>query len=105
MAKIPKKVRKKLLTLKTVVGPAFKLKKLFVFGSYADGRQTPDSDIDVCLVCDQRDNSFKVLLKLMPEVMKIDSRLEPVVFSTREFNEKQSFGLLREIKEKGIEIL
>ncbi|MDR0547494.1 MAG: nucleotidyltransferase domain-containing protein [Dysgonamonadaceae bacterium] len=59
--------------------------KIWLFGSYAKGTNTDNSDIDVAVVFDDYDNSFLRQVELMKLSRKIDSRIEPHPFRKRDF--------------------
>ncbi len=80
------------------------VKKVFMFGSYIKGIPNEDSDIDICRIAENIDNNFLAKLKSTPKVLYSDLRIEPVVFSEEEFHEVDSFGVLREVQENGVEI-
>ena len=82
----------------------FDVKRAILFGSYAKGNFTEESDIDVCIVINGIENNFSAALTIAPKVIKIDSRIEPVVFSVDEFENEGDFGLLKEIKNYGITV-
>ncbi len=77
---------------------------MVLFGSYAKGNFTKNSDIDVCIIADGVVNNFSSMLNVAPIAVHIDPRIETVVFSANEYSEEPSYGLLGEIKRTGIEI-
>ncbi len=85
-------------------GKEGKRKRVLLFGSYAKGNFTENSDIDVCIIADGVQNSFTSMLSVAPKVVHIDPRIETVIFSSNEYSEEPSYGLLGEIKRTGIEI-
>ena len=70
-------VIKKLRQYKILVSGYFDVDKVILFGSYATGRQNPDSDIDVAIIVNSIDTDFfsyaPLLWKLRQEV---DDRIE-----------------------------
>lgn len=44
------------------------------------------------------------MLQIAPKVVDIDARIEPVVFSDKEFNESDLYDLLKQVKDYGIEV-
>ncbi len=80
----------------------FDVEKVYLFGSYADGGMTSDSDIDLAIVSSSfGKNRFNDNVTLGKLTWGIDTRIEPIAFTPKEF-EEQFFA--QEIKLKGIEI-
>jgi predicted nucleotidyltransferase len=81
----------------------FPVKTLILYGSYAQGNSTENSDIDVCVISDKfnenRDHYEDLLWK---KVVEVDSRIEPVGYSPENFN--QNDPLVSEIIKNGVEI-
>jgi predicted nucleotidyltransferase len=77
---------------------------MFLFGSYAKGNFSEDSDIDLCIIADGIQDNFSSMLSIAPIAVHIDPRIETVVFSSYEYEEEPSYGLLGEIKRTGVEI-
>jgi uncharacterized protein len=96
-----REVIKKLRQYKMLVSGYFDVDKVILFGSYATGRQNPDSDIDVAIVVNSIDTDFfsyaPLLWKLRQE---IDDRIEPVLL----INGKDESGFLSEILRTGLVI-
>ena len=77
----------------------YKVKQIYLFGSYAKGNAEEDSDIDVAIVLDRiGDDYLAQSTKLFQLRRKIDLRIEPVLL---EFNNDIS-GFLYEIVSTGI---
>ena len=81
------------------------VEKLILFGSQARGTAHKDSDIDVCVISpifgkDPITEKFK-LLYLGPQ---IDTRIQAVPFSTKDFLKNKISPLLHEIRQEGIDI-
>ena len=79
------------------------IESAYLFGSYATGKSTEDSDIDVALIFTNLDDSkrFDIQVQLMLLAAKIDSRIEPHPISHEDFNSGNPF--VAEIKKTGIE--
>jgi predicted nucleotidyltransferase len=105
MAQIPNEIIDAVKKFRKSIDNDLSVKKVFIFGSFAKGNFTENSDIDVCVIAEDVDNNFLAEFKIAPKVLKSDVRIEPVVFSEKEYLEVDSFGLLKEVKENGIEIL
>jgi predicted nucleotidyltransferase len=80
------------------------IESAYLFGSYAKGKSTDDSDIDIALIFTNLEDSrrFDIQVKLMLLAAKIDSRIEPHPISHEDFNSGDPFVV--EIKKTGIEI-
>lgn len=80
------------------------IEKVYVFGSYAKGKSTEDSDIDVALIFSNLDDSerFDIQVQLMMLAAQIDSRIEPHPISHDDFDSGNPFVV--EIKKTGIEV-
>lgn len=80
------------------------IKHIYLYGSYAKGVYTPDSDIDIAVVGDGfSEDPIEDTLLLMKLRRKIDIRIEPRPFKTSDFN--LSHPLAREIINTGILIM
>ena len=84
-----------------LVNSAFEPEKIFLFGSYAKGNYTEDSDIDVAVVLKDYGSVIDMQLELMKLRRKIDSRIEPHPFRKCDF--EQSNPLASEILKHGLE--
>ncbi len=80
------------------------VKNIYLYGSYAKGTHTSDSDIDIAVVGDDfTGDPIEDTLLLMRMRRKIDNRIEPRPFKTCDFNPSNPF--VREIIETGIMIM
>ena len=81
------------------------ISKVIIFGSHAKGTTHKWSDIDVCLISPRFKDEFEALQFLLIRRNREEVRagLEPVGFSKKIFREGS--GLIKEIKETGVEIL
>ncbi len=80
------------------------IEQIYLFGSYAKGKSTDESDIDIALIFKNLDDSlrFDIQVQLMLLAAEIDSRIEPHPISLEDFNSGNPF--VDEIKKSGIEI-
>ena len=84
-----------------VVGRDVRISDAFLFGSYAKGKAKADSDIDLCVISpDFGKDEIEEGQYLFKKTIGIDSRLEPVGYSTRSFAKEES-PLIAEIKKYG----
>jgi predicted nucleotidyltransferase len=76
----------------------------YVFGSFAKGYASDESDIDLALIFSQLDGSqrFDTQVQLMLLASKIDSRIEPHPLSHEDFYSENPF--IHEIKKTGYEV-
>ena len=80
------------------------IEKAYLFGSFAKGNSTQDSDIDLALIFKDLDDSvrFDIQVQLMLLASKIDSRIEPHPISHDDFNSGNPFFI--EIQKTGVEL-
>jgi predicted nucleotidyltransferase len=104
MDKIPIQIVDILKKYKEILKKDLEIRKLILFGSYAKGNFSTDSDIDICIIADNIGNNYLATLKAMEKIIEIDLRLEPVVFSSYDYDNNYHFGLLKEVKQSGVEI-
>ncbi|NBC84351.1 MAG: nucleotidyltransferase domain-containing protein [Bacteroidetes bacterium] len=80
------------------------IERVYIFGSYAKGKSTDDSDIDVALIFSNLDDAkrFDIQVQLMMLAAQIDSRIEPHPISHNDFDSGNPF--VAEIKKTGIEV-
>ena len=80
----------------------FNIEKAYLFGSYAKGRVTENSDIDLAVVFRELEDSFDMQVQLMKMRRKIDTRIEPHPFLESDFDDSNPF--VHEILHTGLEI-
>jgi predicted nucleotidyltransferase len=86
-----------------IIKEKIKVRHLYLYGSYAQGTYSPESDIDVAVVADNfSGDPIEDTLLLMKLRRKIDYRIEPRPFKTEDFN--LSNPLAKEIINSGKEI-
>jgi len=79
-----------------------RVKKVYLFGSFARGKERDDSDIDIALVMESMPDFFYVQKQLMKLRRKVDLRIEPHPFKEEDFNALNP--LAYEIERTGIVI-
>ncbi|GBD87745.1 nucleotidyltransferase domain protein [bacterium BMS3Abin03] len=68
-----------------IIKSYFNIKKVVLYGSYACGKQTSDSDIDVAVIVDKIDgNILDVEAKLYKLRRNLDLRIEPILLDEKE---------------------
>ncbi|MFH0734362.1 MAG: nucleotidyltransferase domain-containing protein [bacterium] len=80
----------------------FNYEKAYLFGSYARGTFTEDSDIDIAIVIKNLKERFNSQVNLLKLTYNIDTRIEPFPLDFAVFDNNDS--LSREILKYGIEI-
>lgn len=84
------------------VSEYFKIEKAYLFGSFAAGKADKESDIDLAIISSSfSGNSFTDNVELGKLTWGIDTRIEPIGFTPKDFEE---MIFAREIKKNGIEI-
>ena len=78
------------------------VKKAFLFGSFAKGKEKEESDIDIALVLENMPDFFSTQRHLMKLRRKIDLRIEPHPIKEQDFNSLNPFA--QEVEQTGIEI-
>lgn len=80
------------------------VQKVLLYGSYAKGDFSKDSDIDIAVVSnDFTGDPIEDIMKLMRIRRKIDKRIEPRAIRSEDFNRNNP--LSKEIIDTGIEII
>lgn len=104
MDKIAENIKKIIIDFINALGKNnFHIQKVFLFGSYANGTNNDNSDIDVALIFDEYiSDRFDTQVELMKLRRNIDLRIEPHPFDNSSFNLNNPF--VYEIVHSGIEI-
>jgi len=100
-----KKIRKLILEVVEKIKREYQPEKIILFGSYAYGTPTEDSDIDLFIVKDTEKESiyrFAEVKKLIYEPERTIP-ISPLVYTPKEVNEQLSRGndFVGEVLEKG----
>lgn len=85
-----------------IIPKDFGIKKAYLFGSFAKGKENIDSDIDIALVLENMPDFFYAQKQLMKLRRKIDLRIEPHPIKEKDFNSLNPFAY--EIERTGIAI-
>lgn len=76
----------------------YKISKIILYGSFAEGKADENSDIDLAIfIEDPAENYLSVSAGLFSFVWNIDSRIEPILFTSY----KDRSGFLESILKKG----
>ncbi len=85
-----------------LIAHQYKVRKAFLFGSYAKNKFNENSDIDVALVLDGYKDNIVELSNLMKIRRSCDLRIEPHPINKNDFNKNNPF--IESIK-KGLRVL
>lgn len=81
------------------------VERVILYGSYAKGKARADSDIDVAVVSkDFGKDRVEEGMSLFRIAGEIDPRLEPVPFSTKQYENDTWVPLIYEIRKYGVEL-
>ncbi len=81
------------------------IQKTFLYGSYARGEATEDSDIDIMLISSVFDNNdLDTKIKAWSLTRQVDIRIEPYTVGLKKFLTDDVSPLLQIVKQEGIEI-
>jgi predicted nucleotidyltransferase len=85
------------------VSKHYKVEYAFIFGSFAKGNQTDDSDIDVAIISSDVIDTYDDLLKMMGLRWNVDLRIEPHPINIEEFRKNET-ALTDEVIRTGVQI-
>ena len=75
---------------------------IYLFGSFAKNQQKDTSDIDVAIVSKQK-KTDKFVIKISRPIWNTDTRIEPHIFTEKEFKNKAT-PLIEEIIKTGVKV-
>lgn len=81
----------------------YNVDSVILFGSYAKGTNTEDSDIDVAIISSDFEDIYDVMAELMGLTWGVDTRIEPHPINLKDF-EEISTPFIHEIIETGIKV-
>lgn len=104
MVKIPEPIQSIVIDYVDKIKRQIPIEKVILFGSYAKGRYSKDSDVDIAIFSDYFKNmdgvdAFKFLFL---QTLEYDIDMQPLAFTTEDYN--QQIGIVGEIIKTGIEI-
>ncbi|MCD4697110.1 MAG: nucleotidyltransferase domain-containing protein [Bacteroidales bacterium] len=78
----------------------FDISKIFLFGSFAYGSPTVESDLDICLIAEfEGKRKIDLLRKIRRELSdKFKGSVDLLIYKEKEFNERASFNSTLEHK-------
>jgi predicted nucleotidyltransferase len=100
-------IRQKILQYYRSIKDIFPVKKVLLYGSYAKGQATKDSDIDIAVVVDMENQNQRcdITAQLMYHTVPIDPSIEPRCIFWEEYLHPEPASILDEIIRTGIEIV
>jgi len=100
-------VREKILEFHRLIRQVLPIKKVLLYGSYAKGQATEDSDIDVAVVVDEPDHSkrIEITTRLFDSAFRVDPTIEPKCIFWDEYKNHDRASILAEIIDTAIEIV
>jgi uncharacterized protein len=100
-------IRQKVLKFYELIKKKYPVKKMILFGSYAKGQATEQSDIDVGVVIDCPDHlrRIEITSTLFRYAGKVDRSIEPKCIFWDEYKEPETASILSEIIRTGIEVV
>jgi predicted nucleotidyltransferase len=82
------------------------INKALLYGSYAYGNPSDESDIDVALISDLFEGNYDELAgNIWVTSKKVNIRIEPYLVSKNKFNTDNVSPIINIIKTKGIEVV
>lgn len=107
MAKRKSLIDKKISMFYKLVKDVYPIKKVILYGSYAKGKATRDSDIDVAVVVDAPDHLQRVEItaNLFHYAAMVDSNIEPKCIFWDEYRNHDKASILAEIIKTGVEVV
>ena len=81
----------------------YTVEAIILFGSYAKGTESEDSDIDIAIVSADFDDIYDCMAILMGMTWDIDARIEPHPIKKKDFDEVSDY-FVKEIIDTGIKV-
>ncbi|MBE9551359.1 MAG: nucleotidyltransferase domain-containing protein [Desulfobacteria bacterium] len=106
MAEIPINIKNALSDFITTLSKEIKVDSAFLFGSYAKGTWTNDSDIDIAVFSDFFSGRSRAdaIAFLLDRALEYDLDIQPIVFDEKDLNNYQENPFVYEIITTGIKI-
>ena len=82
------------------ISSKFHTQKIYLFGSYAENKQTSDSDIDICIVADLQSNRKLDLLRAIRNEIYLEYEvpIDILLYDVAEFAERAALNNTLEYK-------
>ena len=81
----------------------YSITAIILFGSYANGTNNENSDIDIAVVSEDFEDIYDVMAILMGMTGDIDARIEPHPIKKKDYDEISDY-FVKEIIETGIKV-
>ena len=81
----------------------YNVSAIILFGSYAKGTESEDSDIDIAVISDDFDDIYDCMAILMGMIWDIDARIEPHPIKKKDYDEASDY-FVKEIIDTGIKV-
>lgn len=81
----------------------YNVTEIILFGSYAKGTASENSDIDIAIISDDFDDIYDCMADLMGMTWNIDARIEPHPIKKKDFDEVSDY-FIKEIIDTGIKV-
>ncbi len=106
MVKIPLSIEQGIRKFYELIRDVYPTRKIILFGSYAKGRATTESDIDVGVVVNLPDHASRIDItaRLFHFASQVDTRIEPKCIFWDEYQNADQASILSEIIRTGREI-
>lgn len=80
------------------------VKKAYIFGSYATGKETVLSDLDICLVVNKETDQLGRLVEELNNefIDQYQIKISPYIVTSAQFNSKKTAAVINAIKKEGI---
>lgn len=100
-------IRNKIISFYHLIENKFPVKGILLFGSYAKGNQSKDSDIDVAVIIKNKkgDDKIDITMALWHDARKIDTSIEPKCIFWDEYIHHDKTSILADIIRTGIRII
>ncbi|OQY09720.1 MAG: hypothetical protein B6I28_02460 [Fusobacteriia bacterium 4572_132] len=100
-----KKIEKEIKRLVNKIKKAKKIKKKYLFGSYAYGVPTKESDIDLCVLSDEKKRKIEILSEIREKIgFSYNHPLDIIVYNPKEFYQRadSKTSMESQILKKGV---
>jgi len=103
----PKILESKIRKFYEIIRLLYPIKKMLLYGSYAQGNPRKDSDIDILVVVDlpNEADTIAITSRLFHYASEVDTAIEPFCISWEEYKKCEKGSILSEIKRTGISII
>lgn len=97
-----KEIFKELKKFANILKKQNRIKKIYLFGSFAKGNFNEGSDIDLLIVGKFKEKRMPERIKKILDITSLP--IEPLIYSEKEFEQMKNRYFIREIIKTGIEL-